>query len=244
MSLKYLVVSVALIAGSLQAQSTCTPASNASNFDGTPIHPGTFIWFNANFSARGIPNTGATISFSSSTITLTADQAYTVNVPNAQVTFDPNAVCSSTTFDTATNTWTTTVPLAGSDEIFLSGVAFPVPAGFSLVDGRVPGPVVWQGSFTSDTAGLSVTWKWGAAVYTTFTTNYNLLGVKPTHSQTCAYQNGDHAGTPEGVDPGSGRLYKSFVVGGARGGGGSNWTGSWSGTQGVSVCQNQGVQPG
>jgi hypothetical protein len=232
----YLFVSLVLIAGSLRAQSTCTPGSNASNFDGTPIHPGTSIWFNANFSARGIPSTGATISFTNSTISLTADQPYTINVPNAQITFDPHAVCSSTTFNSGTNTWMTTVPLAGSDEIFLSGVSFPVPAGFDAVGGHVPGAVTWQGTFKSETAGLSVSWKWGAAVYSSFTTDYNSLGVKPTHSQTCLYQNGDHAGTPEGTDPSSGRLYKSFVVGGARGGGGSNWTGSWSGTQGVSVC--------
>ncbi len=243
---KSLAIALLALAGSGYAQSSCTPGSNASNFNGTPIQPGNFIWFNANFTARGIPATGATISFSNSTINLTADQTYTVSVPNAQITFDPNAVCSSTTFDTSTSTWTTIVPVAGSDEIFLSGVAFPVPAGFSLADGRVQGPVTWQGSFTSDTAGLSVAWKWGAAVYTTFTTNYNVLGVKPTHSQTCLYQNGDHAGTPEGVDPNSGRPFKDFVIGGARGGGGSNWTGSWSGTQSVSVCQNQGggVGPG
>lgn len=241
---KYLIASLLSIAACAQAQSTCTPASNASNFNGTPIQSGNFIWFNANFSARGIPTTGATISFTNSSITLTADQTYTVSVPNAQVKFDPSAVCSSTTFDTGSNTWTTTVPVAGSDEIFLSGVAFPVPAGFALAGGRVQGPVVWQGSFTSDTAGLSVSWKWGAAVYTNFTTDYNALGVKPTHQQTCLYQNGDHAGTPEGVDTGSGRLFKSFVVGGARGGGGSNWTGSWSGTQGVSVCQGTGPGTG
>jgi hypothetical protein len=30
------------------------------------------------------------------------------------------------------------------------------------------------------------------------------------------YNNSDHAGTPEGVDPSSGRTFKSFVVGGAR----------------------------
>jgi hypothetical protein len=232
----YLVLSLVLMAGAVQAQSTCTPGSNGSNFDGTPINPGTFIWFNANFSARGIPSTGATISFTNSTISLTADQPYTVNVPNAQVTFDPNAVCSSTTFNAATNTWMTTVPVAGSDEIFLAGVSFPVPVGFSSVGGHVPGSVVWQGTFKSETAGISVSWKWGAAVYSNFTTDYNALGVKPTHAQTCLYQNGDHAGTPEGVDSASGRSYKSFVVGGARGGGGSNWTGSWSGTQGVSVC--------
>lgn len=235
---RQIIAAALLIAGGIQAQSSCTPGSIASNFNGTQIHSGNYIWFNANFSATGIPSSGATISFTASAISFTADQPYFVNVPNAKITFDPNAVCSSITFDTATNTWTTTVPVAGSDEVFLSGVAFPVPDGFDTVSGRVSGPVNWQGTFTSDTPGLTVSWKWGAAVYKTFTTDYNALGVKPTHSQTCLYHNGDHAGTPEGVDSSTGDLYKSFVTGGARGGGGSNWTGSWSSTQGVSVCQN------
>jgi hypothetical protein len=221
------------MAGSASAQTTCSPgASNTSNFNGTSIKGGSYIWFNANFSARGIPGTGATIFFTNSVVTFTADQPYSVAVPNAQITFSPSAVCSSTTFDTANNRWVTTVPISGSDEIFLSGVAFPVPASF----GEVQGVVTWQGAFTSDTAGVSVTWKWGAAVYTTFTTDYNALGVKPTHTATCLYNNSDHAGTPEGVDTANGQPYKTFVTGGARGGGGSNWTGSWSGTQGLTVC--------
>ena len=83
----------------------------------------------------------------------------------------------------------------------------------------------------------------GAAVYSTFSLDYNALGIKPTHTLTCLYQNSDHAGTPEGVDSNSGQSFKAFVVGGARGGGGSNWTGSWSGTVGVSVCVNGGGEP-
>ena len=238
MRLPLYTLMVAAAAISAYAADSCpATSSNASNFNGTPIQPGRFLWFNANFTASGIPSTGATILFSNSTITFTADQTYTVNVPNAQVTFSPNAACSSTTFDTGSNTWMTTVPLAGSDEIFLSGVAFPVPAGFANAGGRVSGPVTWQGSFTSSTTGLSVGWKWSAAVYSTFSLDYNALGVKPTHTGTCLYNNSDHAGTPEGVDSNSGLPFKSFVVGGARGGGGSNWTGSWSGTVGASVCQ-------
>jgi len=236
------LISTAMLFASSAAAQTCSPSNNISNFNGTPIEPGNFIWFNANFTASGIPSTGATISFTASTITFTADQAYNVNVPNAQITFSPGA-CASTTFDTLTNTWMTTVPLAGSDEIFLSGVAFPVPASFAQANGRVQGPVSWQGTFASDTAGISVGWKWGAAVYKVFSTDYNMLNAKPAHNNTCMYQNSDHAGTPEGVDPGSRRPFKDFVTGGARGGGGSNWTGSWSGTAGVSVCVNGGGVP-
>jgi hypothetical protein len=220
---------------------SCSASTNTSNFNGTPIAGGDVIWFSANFTASGIPSTGATISFNNSTITFTADQMYTLPAPNAQIVFDPNAVCAVTTFDTATNTWTTTVPVSGDDEIFLDGVAFPVPASFANVGGRVQGPVTWQGTFTSATAGISVGWKWGAAVYKVFSADYNAIAPKPAHHRSCQYNNSDHAGTPEGVDTASGKPFKSFVTGGARGGGGSNWTGSWSGTAGVSVCQEVGI---
>lgn len=242
-SVSLLIGSALLFAASAVGQSTCSPSTNSSNFNGTPIDSGRFIWFNANFTASGVPSTGATIFFAASTITFTADQPYTVSVPNAQITFSPNTACASTSFDTGSNTWMTTVPLLGSDEIFLTGVAFPVPASFAAAGGRVQGPVDWEGTFSSDAAGISVSWKWGAAVYTAFSSNYNLLGVKPAHTNTCLYANSDHAGTPEGVDPASGRPFKNFVIGGARGGGGSNWTGSWSGTAGVSVCVNAAPPP-
>ena len=244
MSLRFssLLVPAILLFGRCFAQTTCPiPSANVSNFNGTPIQTGSFIWFNANFSAKGIPASGATINFTGSQLSFTADQPYTVSVPNAQVTFDPNAICASTSFDTMSNTWMTTLPVSGSDEIFLTGLAFPVPAGFASVNGVIHGPVSWQGNFSSDTDGISVAWKWGAAVYRVFSLNYNVLGIKPTHNSACLYLNSDHAGTPEGVDPSSGQPFKAFVTGGARGGGGSNWTGSWSGTQQVAVCNNSSV---
>jgi hypothetical protein len=206
----------------------CTAATTiGANFNGTPINGGTFIWFNANFTATGIPDSGATVFFQASTIQFTADQTYNVMVPIAEITFSPAVSCASTSFDG--KKWLTTVPISGSDEVFLSGVAFPVPAGFAKVGGKVAGPVTWQGTFSSTAASVSFNWKWGAAVYTNFGTNYNLLGVKPTHSKSCLYSNSDHAGTPE--------KFKNYLIGGARGGGGSNWTGGWSGTQSVNlVC--------
>ena len=206
----------------------------ASNFNGTPIEGGQYIWFNANMSARGIPITGATISFTNSTIQFTADQTYNLAVPSAQITFDPAVTCATTTYDPVANSFSTTVPVAGSDEIFLTGLAFPVPDSFAQVGGKITGPVVWQGTFATNTTNLSISWKWGAAVYSTFTTDYNSLEILPTHGNACTSGGGDHAGTPEGIAP-SGMFYKRFVVGGARGGGGSNWTGSWSGTASVPI---------
>jgi len=204
-----------------------TTSSNRSNFNGTAIHGGSFVWFNTNFTASGMQN-GTTITLRNSSIQFTASSTqYNLAVPNAVITFSSSVSCASTFFDTTTMTWHTTVPIGGSDEIFLSGLAFMVPA--SGLPGGI-NPVAWNGTFSSNTSGVSVQWKWGAAVYTSFSSDYNSLGVKAAHTDTCAFNNSDHAGTPEN--------FKSSVVGGARGGGGSNFTGSWSGTVSAHlVCQ-------
>jgi hypothetical protein len=199
---------------------------NTSNFNGTPINGGSFIWFNANFKVSGIPATGTKIYFRNSTITFAADMAYSLTVPNAQVTFDPSVNCVTTSYDPVSNTFLTTVPVSGSDEIFLTGRAFAVPNTFASVGGKVKGSVVWQGTLGSD-VGVSVSWKWGAAIYTNFSTDYNALQILPAHGNSCSSGGGDHAGTPE--------AFRQFVTGGARGGGGSNFTGSWSGTQDVDI---------
>lgn len=211
-------------------------SANPSNFNGTSIDGGSYVWFNANFTASGIPNSGATVTLDSSTISFTQGGVqYLLGVPGARIVFSPTATCSSTTFDTMTNTWVTTVPVKGDDEIFLTGLAWPVPSGG--LNGGI-NPVNWEGTFgTNGAAGVSIQWKWGAAVYSGFTADYNALGVKAGHQTACGHSNGDHAGTPEGFNNNN-QTWKQLVVGGARGGGGSNWTGSWSSTQSVfPACQ-------
>jgi len=220
-------VAIAFSPSALTCPAQCSAqTTNTSNFNGTSISANSYIWFNANFSASGIPSTGATVFFQGSSIQFTANQSYNLPVPNAEITFSPTATCTSYSFDTATNTWQTITPVKVDDEIFLTGLTFPVPSGFSKVQGNV----TWLGTMSSDVPGVSMQWKWGAAVYTTYSANYNTLAVKPGHQTSCSYNNGDHAGTPEGIDPISSEPFKDFVIGGARGGGGSNWTGSWSGT--------------
>lgn len=215
---------------------SCTAtSSNSSNFNGTAIAGGNFIWFNANFSATGVPSTGSTVTFTNSTISFTANGVnYNLAVPDSSIKFSSSASCSVVSFDTVNNRWDITVPVAGSDEIFLSGLAFKVPAG------GLPGGiqnVTWTGTFGTNTQGLSFQWKWGAAVYSSFSANYNSLDIKPTHDNACSFSNSDHAGTPENS------TFQSSVVGGARGGGGSNFTGSWSGTlDATPVCTSSSAQ--
>jgi hypothetical protein len=154
-----------------------------------------------------------------------------VSVPDGMITFGSNYACASTTYNTK---WMTTVPLSGSDEIFLSGLLIKA-SNITSADLKAA-TVTWTGDFSTSTSGVSLNWKWGAAVYQNNTTVAgaaaapNNLNVKPTHSNACGFNNGDHAGTPEN------KKIQQSVIGGARGGGGSNFTGSWSGTQNVAPC--------
>src|SRR5207247_4277263 len=73
-------------------------------------------------------------------------------------------------------------------EHFLDGLGFPVPVNFP---GGV-GPVTWSGRFAVDQPGVKVTWHWAAAVYTSFSTNNNALGVKPVDDgKASAYKNSE-----------------------------------------------------
>jgi hypothetical protein len=186
-----------------------------------------YIWFNSNFTVSGQGSTTAHVYFQNSTIQFTdagTGKTYSLAVPNAAITFSPTATCASTSYDSVAQQWNTTVPISGDDEIFLSGLAFPVPA--VGISGGIKN-VTWQGTFSTDAPGLSLSWKWGAAVYNNFTTNYGTLGVKAAHNVACGPHNGDHAGTPENF------AIPTNVIGGGTGGGSSNFTGSWSGTQKV-----------
>jgi hypothetical protein len=197
--------------------------SITSNFNGTPIPGNSYIWFNSVIHlSGGVPTTPFTTSIRDARISFSAGATnYTLRVPDAVITFDNTA--KATTKFILGGFLTETNP-AFSGNTFLTGLAFRVPlAGF-------PGGIkslTWSADFSSSKPGLDVHWQWAAAGYTSFSTNYNTLGIKPTDASGASrYLNSDHAGTPE--------AYRSFVIGGARGGGGSNYTGSYSATANIS----------
>jgi hypothetical protein len=214
------------LASPAAAAPSCTSA-NGSNFNGTPIAGGDYVWFNAVLKVKGIDvSSVTTIQLVQSTISFAAGATtYLLNVPDSFITFSPTATEASTTFDGVA--WNTVVPSSFAKNVFLDGLVFQVPA-----DGLPGGinPVTWSGTFKSSAVGVTVEWQWAAAVYTQFSTDDATLGVKPVDgNQSNAYANSDHAGTPE--------AFKQYVSGGARGGGGSNWTGSYSGTNAVVPCE-------
>lgn len=194
----------------------------SSNFNGAAIPAGDWIWFTSVLKVHGLGSQPVTIGFMGSIQFSVDGTLYIVPVPSALVTLSPFVTLATTVF--SNGQWVTTVPLSGlAGNVFLDGVAVqaPMPAGF-------PGgikPVTWQGTFVSMTPGLNVQWQWAAAVYSNvlFGADYSQLGVKPVDDNKASfYQNSDHAGTPE--------YFEQYVVGGATGGGGSNFTGSYSGT--------------
>jgi hypothetical protein len=221
----YLAAALLPLAASTAHAQSCSSA-NGSNFNGTAIAGGDFVWFNAVAKVKGIdPSTTTSVGFSGSTISFTAGATtYQLNVPDSLITFSPSVTEATTSFDGVS--WNTVVPASFSKSIFLDGLSFQVPAGG--LSGGI-NPVTWSGTFASTVQGVTVEWQWAAAVYTQFSTDDTVLGVKPVDGgQSNPYGNSDHAGTPEG--------FKQFVTGGARGGGGSNWTGSYSGTDAVVAC--------
>jgi len=200
----------------------------SSDFNGTPITAGSTVWFNLVVKPSVRP---CTIALRNSVITFGVNGVpYSIAVPDSMITFSTSSsAAASTTYDPVKKMWNTVVPAGYSDNIFLAGALLSVtkdlPGGIK--------PVVWSGGFQSDRTDAKLQWKWGAAVYTQFSTDYSKVGAKPIEgSKLNPYDNSDHAGTPEN--------YKTYVTGGARGGGGSNYTGGYSGTDGISgVCPLQ-----
>lgn len=220
-----------VLAASAVAGRGASPAAITSGFNATPIAAGDYVWFNSVVSVRGQGAGGATLTFNASTISFSVNGSpVSLSVPAAVITFSPGATTATTVFNSNTNSWVTSVPLGYSGNVFLSGFAYAVPGGFppSL------SPVTWSGTFYSGTAGLSAQWQWAAAAYSSFASNLSYLGVKPVDSNSISsYQNSDRAGTPES--------FTRSLAPGARGTGGSNTTGSYSGA--VSPTINPGLTP-
>jgi len=205
----------------------CT-STITGNFNGTAIAAGDYVWFSGVLKVKGLPSsTPTTVYATHSYISFTANgHPHNIKVPNSVITFSPSTSTATTSYTplippglgTGWNTSLQSSGLAGND--LSSAVSFAVPAG------GLPGGiknVSWTTEFSSFSTGLTINWQWAAAVYTSFATDDNALGVKPVDDNKASiYKNSDHAGTPEN--------YKSYVIGGATGGGGANYTGSLSAT--------------
>jgi hypothetical protein len=209
-----------IVTSAVLSQQSCIQ----SDFRNVGIPGGNTIWFNSIFKARDVSKQNFHIWFTNSTVQFrykdSGNNLVSVNlaVPNAQIVIDPSATAASTTFDGVNNVWITTIPWDLDDNSFLTGMSWTVPTGGLPADVE---PVSWCGTFSSDVANVDIGWRWAAAAYSSFGSGNNTLGVKPMDTDHDNQgTNHDRAGTPEN--------YKQFVIAGARGNGGKNYTGSYS----------------
>jgi hypothetical protein len=156
---------------------------------------------------------------------------YSYAVPNGVIVLTNGATTAATSCDPGDNDWDTSAPAGGAGNVFMSGTAVPVT---TALPGGIKN-VTWSAGFWSDTPNVTVNWRWGAAVYSNFSGDNNAVGVKPVDNNNVSiYQNGDHAGSPEG--------YKSFITKGGTGDGGKNYTGNLTGASKVEPTLGDGAQ--
>ena len=177
--------------------------------------PNDVVWIHAHIGTpSGVSTTAVTtVNFTGVTFVLNGT---TYPLPDGLLIFNPSAPATpSTTFDATFGLhgrWITTVnPNNLSDEIFFVGNALPVDSNISG-----GGQATLSFTTTSTDNNLKFDWQWSAAVYTFWPGN--------NQAQILAYHHSDHAGTPEN------KQVQQSLIQGPRGGGGSNFTGSWSGT--------------
>jgi hypothetical protein len=217
---------------------TAASFTDTADFNSTPIPAQNTIWFSSVVNPDGIPaNQTTTLRITNQSIKL--DGLAPIPVPDGVITFSPAVTTAKTTFDAGTNTWHTTVPTKDVGNIFAAGVAVPVTT-------NLPGnlkSVGWTATSDSPTANVKPHFQWSAAVYPTskFGADLGSLDVKPVDKDNFSVypdspppvDNGDHAGTPE--------WYKANVIAGARGNGGTNYTGGLAAAPDVMACIPQRV---
>jgi hypothetical protein len=198
--------------------SACTiPGVTISNtsWNSFPIPAGAspFVWVHAHIGTpSGVSTTTkSTVLFTGASLTLNSTHYV---LPDGLLTFDPAAPSTiTTTYDAVMNRWETLInPSHMSDEMFFLGAAIPVTPAIAA-----GAKATLSYTVSSSDPHLSFPWQWSAAVYTFWPSDWNQAMIQPFHQSL-------HAGTPLNTT-----VQKSLIQG-PRGGGGSNFTGSWSAT--------------
>ncbi len=195
---------------------TAIPGSPVS-WNGFTAPAGSVVWINAHLDAKNVPtNTITTVDFTGVILVVNATSYM---LPDGQVVFNP-ATSTPTTVVNADGSWTTTVNPTFNNDIFFVGQAIPVDSNLENGGHGNTGSTLSFSTNSSDST-LQFQWQWGAAVYTSWPGNA-AADIEPVHAA-------QQAGAPLNT------AVEADLIQGPRGGGGSNFTGSWSGT-GQGTC--------
>ena len=199
----------------LWACSIAETAISNTSWNGFKVPAGTApkVWVHAHIGTpKGIPTDTVTrVRFSGASITLDGVRH---PLPDALMIFDPAMSGSITTqYDGMEKLWTTVVnPRQLSNELLVTGAAVPVTR--EIAAGA---KATFSFAVDSEAPSLSFPWQWSAAVYTAWPADWNKAQILPYHGSY-------HSGAPTDRD------VQLSLIAGPRGGGGSNFTGSWSAT--------------
>lgn len=193
---------------------------NSSN----PPGVATTLWVNMHTKLSGeLSADGDYLLFSGGSITLSSISASwtTAPIPDGKIIASSSVSTPSTYFDIPTNTWITQVPLSySSSDIFITAGAIASSTGYTVAAGK-QGQV--SGNFYSNKT-VSSSWFYGNAAY------------QPTFTYSDIASAGVVTSIGGGVKAGTPTNEESNLVPGGSGGGGSNYTGSYSSTDNFTAC--------
>ncbi len=189
-------------------QSSCCGTITHS-CSGGDLGAGNTAWFSCSFTPTSTAN-GTCYVFKGVQCRLggAGSGAYSVDCPDAEVTFSSSCRQATTVYDASTNCWVTTLPAnCNPGSVFLTGCPVTVPAGdnFNNVTAN------WSIADSGNNCGSSsVDWTASCQGYSSFdqnalngSTNYNDIGVKVCDN-TGAYGNGNGNGGYAGWNFGDG----------------------------------------
>src|SRR5262245_2652608 len=85
---------------SFEDRTTPTVSAITSNFNGTAIPAGDYVWFSSVAKVTGLGATPATVHVTDQTISFTSQGTqYTLNVPDSAIVFDPATASASLAYD-------------------------------------------------------------------------------------------------------------------------------------------------
>ena len=201
-----------------------------TDFNATPNLPTpSSLWLNIHtkLSNTDLVSNGDFLLFTGGTITLngiSSTPAVTnVTIPSGRIVADNTVSSPVTSYDMGSNTWTTRVPPGfSSSDIFIEGAIITSSTGFKITGGKSS---VVTGFFVSNRPSFKDSWFYGIGAYQP---PFDYSGID-NPGQVTAVGGGIKAGTPIPEE--------SFHVAGGSGGGGSNYTGSYSSTDNFMTCQ-------
>ena len=170
-------------------QISCTPGGSGSvchTVTGSNLSSGCTAWFSSTFNPTSCAS-GATYKFQGVTCTISGggvgSKPITVDCPDSEVTFSSSCKTPTTTYDSNTNCWVTTLPAnTNPGSVFLTGVPLTIPSGCNLSNSSV----TWSVGDASNNCGAStLSWDANCTGYNSFNqnncnglTNYNQIGVQ------------------------------------------------------------------